>query len=266
MRSETIRALQSYIRTTAAKFRETERIGPFLATYYLEATSPFLNYAIPDDGAVPTHDDVAELTEAFRERGLMPRLEFLTEAVPAAEAVLVECGYTLERRVPLMICTPEQVVEQPGPAGISLITPKTADELRKMIRAQNLAFGETDPDQHLDPSPDQLSGETMSVMAVDENGDVVGGGVATAILDGATEVAGIGVIEEYRSRGIAAAMTEYLTREAHARGGRSVFLTPGAGQAERVYGRVGFETAAECVHLSVPVSGAGIHHDEEPQA
>ncbi|WP_081736602.1 GNAT family N-acetyltransferase [Amycolatopsis orientalis] len=251
MLSETIHALQSYIRTTAAKFRETERIGPFLATYYLEADSPFLNYAIPDDGAVPTGDDVDALTEAFRRRGLLPRLEFLTEAVPAAEAVLVGRGYTLERRVPLMICTPDDLVDQPKPAGISLLTPKTPDELRKMIRAQNLAFGETDPDQHLDPSPDQLSGETLSVMAVGETGEVVGGGVATPILDGATEVAGIGVIEEYRSRGIAAAMTAYLTREAHARGGRSVFLTPGAGQAERVYGRVGFKTAAECVHLSL---------------
>ncbi|KFU79873.1 Acetyltransferase (GNAT) domain-containing protein [Amycolatopsis lurida] len=251
MLSETIRALQSYIRLTAAKFRETERIGPFLATYYLESSSPFLNYAIPDDGAVPAKDDVAALTEAFRKRGLVPRLEFLTEAVPAAEAVLVECGYTLERRVPLMICSPGQVVGQPEPAGISLVTPKTEGELRQMIRAQNVAFGEDDPDLHLDPSPDQLSGETLSVMAVAETGEVVGGGVATAILDGATEIAGIGVVEGYRSRGIAAAMTEYLTREAHARGGRSVFLTPGAGQAERVYGRVGFETAAECVHLSV---------------
>ncbi|RSN36559.1 N-acetyltransferase [Amycolatopsis sp. WAC 04169] len=251
MLSETIRALQSYIRLTAAKFRETERIGPFLATYYPESSSPFLNYAIPDDGAVPTEDDVAALTGAFRKRGLAPRLEFLTEAVPEAEAVLVRCGYTLERRVPLMICVPGQVVEQPKPAGISLVTPKTEGELRRMIRAQNLAFGEIDPDEHLDPSPDQLSGETISVMAVGENGEAVGGGVATAILDGATEIAGIGVLEEYRSRGIAAAMTEYLTREAHARGGRSVFLTPGAGQAERVYGRVGFETAAECVHLSV---------------
>ncbi|WP_414936859.1 GNAT family N-acetyltransferase [Amycolatopsis sp. cmx-11-51] len=262
MLSETISALQSYIRVTAAKYRETERIGPFLATYYLEADSPFLNYAIPDDGAVPTSGDVARLTEAFRERGLVPRLKFLTEAVPAAEAVLVEGGYTLERRVPLMICAPEQLVEQPKPAGISLFTPKTPEEFRKMIRAQNLAFGETDPDQHLDPSPDQLSGETISVMALTEAGECAGGGVATAIQDGASEIAGIGVIEGYRSRGIAAAMTEYLTREAHSRGGRSVFLTPGAGQAERVYGRVGFETAAECVHLSVPVGGAGVHLDE----
>ncbi|RSN37730.1 N-acetyltransferase [Amycolatopsis sp. WAC 01416] len=251
MLSETIRALQSYIRLTAAKFRETERIGPFLATFTTGNDHMFLNYAIPDDGAVPTEDDVAALTEAFRKRGLVPRLEFLTEAVPAAEAVLVECGYTLERRVPLMICTPGQVAEQPVPTGITLVSPKTPAELRQMIRAQNVAFGEPDPGEHVEPSPDQLSGETLSVMAVTETGEVVGGGVATPILEGATEIAGIGVIEEYRSHGIAAAMTEYLTREAHARGGRSVFLTPGAGQAERVYGRVGFKTAAECVHLSV---------------
>ncbi|MFJ8912245.1 GNAT family N-acetyltransferase [Amycolatopsis sp. NPDC102389] len=251
MLSETIGALQSYIRVTAAKFRETERIGPFLATYTTGNDHMFLNYAIPDNGGVPSAEDVAKLSEAFRARGLTPRLEFLTEAAPEAEAVLVEGGYTLERRVPLMICPPSQVVEQPVPAGITLVMPKTPAELRPMIRAQNVAFGEPDPGEHVEPSPAQLNGETISVMALTETGECVGGGVATAILDGASEVAGIGVIEEYRSRGIAAAMTEYLTREAHARGGRSVFLTPGAGQAERVYGRVGFTTAAECVHLSI---------------
>ncbi|ANN21494.1 acetyltransferase [Amycolatopsis orientalis] len=244
-------ALQSYIRTTAAKFRETERIGPFLATYTTGNDHLFLNYAIPDNARVPTSGDVAKLTEAFRARGLTPRLEFLTEAAPGAEAVLVEGGYTLERRIPLMVCPPGQVVEQPVPAGIVLKTPVTPAELRSMIRAQNIAFGEPDPGEHVEPSPAQLSGETISVMALTETGECVGGGVATAILDGASEIAGIGLIEEYRRRGIAAALTEHLTREAHARGGDSVFLTPGAGQAERVYGRVGFKTVAECVHLSL---------------
>ncbi|MFC3453607.1 GNAT family N-acetyltransferase [Amycolatopsis speibonae] len=251
MRSETIRALQSYIRTTAAKFRETERIGPFLATYTTGNDHTFLNYAIPDNGGTPTAQDVAKLTEAFRARGLTPRLEFLSEAVPGAEAVLAEGGYILERRIPLMVCPPGQVVEQPVPTGTVLKTPVTPAGLRLMIRAQNVAFGEPDPGEHVEPSPAQLSGETISVMAIAESGEVVGGGVATAILDGASEIAGIGVLEEFRGRGIAAAMTEYLTREAHARGGESVFLTPGAGQAERVYGRVGFKTVAECVHLSI---------------
>nr|WP_221472162.1 GNAT family N-acetyltransferase [Amycolatopsis umgeniensis] len=243
--------MQSYIRTTAAKFRETERIGPFLATYTTGNDHMFLNYAIPDNGETPSAQDVAKLTEAFRARGLTPRLEFLTEAAPEAEAVLVEGGYALERRIPLMVCPPGQVVEQPIPAGIALKTPVTPAELRLMIRAQNVAFGEPDPGEHVEPSPAQLNGETISVMALTGSGECVGGGVATAILDGASEIAGIGILDGYRQRGIAAALTEHLTREAHARGGDSVFLTPGAGQAERVYGRVGFKTVAECVHLSI---------------
>ncbi|WP_410662637.1 GNAT family N-acetyltransferase [Amycolatopsis sp. lyj-84] len=251
MRSDTIDALQSYIRTTAANFRETERIGPFLATFTTGNDHMFLNYAIPDNGGKPTAQDVAKLTEAFRARGLTPRLEFLTEAAPEAEAVLVEGGYTLERRIPLMVCPPGRVVGQPVPGGIALKTPVTPAELRLMIRAQTVAFGEPDPGEHAEPSSSQLNGDTISVMAVTETGECVGGGVATAVLDGASEIAGIGVLDGYRQRGIAAALTEHLAREAHARGGESVFLTPGAGQAERVYGRVGFETVAECVHLSI---------------
>ncbi|WP_245192927.1 GNAT family N-acetyltransferase [Amycolatopsis alba] len=243
--------MQSYLRITAAKFHETERVGPFLAMFDPESDYCGCNYAIPDFGAVPTEDEVARLTEAFRRRGRVPNLDFLREAVPAAEAVLVQCGYTPERGLPFMICTPEQVVERPKPAGISLVVPKTVDEFRKMIRAQNVAFGEADPDEHVDPFPSQLSGESTSVMAVAENGEVVGGGVATGIIDGASEIQGIAVIAEYRSRGIAGAMAEYLTREAHARGARSVFLIPALGQREPVYGPVGFKTVAESVRLSL---------------
>jgi hypothetical protein len=45
--------VQAYLRGVAARGRETERIGPFLATFDRASDNPFLNYAIPDDGARP---------------------------------------------------------------------------------------------------------------------------------------------------------------------------------------------------------------------
>ena len=45
--------IQRYLRTTAARGRDVERIGPFLATFDRGTDHPYLSYAIPDDGARP---------------------------------------------------------------------------------------------------------------------------------------------------------------------------------------------------------------------
>ncbi|MFE0025787.1 GNAT family N-acetyltransferase [Amycolatopsis sp. NPDC059021] len=246
--------VQSYIRTMAARGRETERIGPFLATYSTHTEHPMLNYAVPDDGAVPTTADVDALTEAYRRRDLTPRLEFLTEVIPAAEAVLRERGYALERRVPLMICAPEDAVAWPCPEDITLLTPETDVEFLAMVNAQREAYDEPDPasDDDVASMRDLLGRGGLAVLAVHTaTGDPVGGGVGTALVDATTEIAGIGVRERYRRRGIAAALTSQLTLEAHQRGGKTVFLTPAGEPEERLYARIGYRRAAECVHLSL---------------
>ncbi len=46
--------IQAYIRRNAARNRDTEQIGPFLATFARNSTNPYLNYAIPDADARPT--------------------------------------------------------------------------------------------------------------------------------------------------------------------------------------------------------------------
>jgi hypothetical protein len=46
--------IQSYLRFAASQQRDTERIEPFIATFNRYNDNPFLNYAIPDDNAVPS--------------------------------------------------------------------------------------------------------------------------------------------------------------------------------------------------------------------
>ena len=42
-----------------------ERLGPFVVRFDEDNDNPFLNYAIPDDGAVPTSQEVDSLIAAF---------------------------------------------------------------------------------------------------------------------------------------------------------------------------------------------------------
>ena len=114
---------------------------------------------------------------------------------------------------------------------------------------QNVAFGESPEvsDADLERSRDDLT-----VLAETKTGSkIVGGGVALKIVSATTEIGGIAVAADYRRRGIAAAVTAYLTRLAHERGAWTAFLTPGDVGIGTVYRRAGYQVAGECVHQSL---------------
>jgi len=60
------------------------------------------------------------------------------------------------------------------------------------------------------------------------------------------------VRDTFRWRGIAAAMTARLTRDAYAAGVATVFLMPAHDEGERIYGRAGFATTSQILHISLP--------------
>lgn len=246
--------LQQYVRHAASRGRDTERIGPFLATFDPHNDNPYLSYAIPDDGAQPTADDVAALIAAYERRDRVPRLEYLPAVAPEAEAALLDGGLTVEARLPVMTCTPGHVVDLGSPPGIALAVPATDEELLAMAAAQMAAFGEPPPDPAgVTRTRAALQDGMLAILARDDaSGAVVGGGVATAPGDGVTEVAGIGVVASFRRRGIAGAITARLTRDGFAAGVRTAFITPGHDGAQSVYARAGFADTSVILHVRRP--------------
>ncbi|GAA1984918.1 GNAT family N-acetyltransferase [Amycolatopsis minnesotensis] len=245
-------ALQSSLRRAAAAGRDTERIGPFLATFSPHSNHHTHNYAVPDDGAVPTPSDVDELTAAYRRRDLLPRLEYLTATAPAAEAVLAAGGYSVERRIPLMACAEADAVPPRAIDGIALRVPGTDAEFGQMYAAQNEAFGgarEATSDDIVRLRK-LLADGGFAILAADrETGEIVGGGQASVPGDGMTELLGLAVREPYRRRGICVAMTAALTRFALDAGAHTPFLTPFGEREGRIYAKAGYRQHTEMLHL-----------------
>lgn len=246
-------ALQSHMRRAAAAGRSTEQVGPFLATFSADSTNPFFNYAIPDDGAVPSPSDVDSLVVAYGRRELSPRVEFLVDTAPAAETALLDAGWSVERRIPVMLCPPGTVVGPAPVAGLELVVPTTDAEIRGMIEAQHEAFDVVVvvSDADIASTRARILADGFAVLAREVGtGAAAGGGVAEAVAEGTAEVAGIGVRPAFRRRGLGSAITAFLTRAVHDAGGKTVFLTPAGVPEQRLYERVGYVPAGVMVHLS----------------
>jgi len=245
--------IQTYIRSGVRRGRDTERVGPFLATFSRHSDNPYLNYAIPADGATPSPADVAALVAAYQRRGRRPRLEYLPSLAPAVEAALVAAGFTAEGRLPIMVCTPDSARDLPVPSGIALIAPTSDDDIRAMVTAQNEAYGEGAPSAaEVEARRANLTAGGLAILARDmATGAPTGGGICDVPLHGSTELAGVGVRPAFRRRGIAGALTTQLVRDAFARGVTTVFLTPGHDAEERIYARAGFSRTSEQLHISL---------------
>jgi ribosomal protein S18 acetylase RimI-like enzyme len=248
--------IQSYIRTAASRDRLTARIGPFLATVNPNEPLIYFNYAIPDDGAQPTPAEVAALVEFYRQNERTPRLEYMPALAPELEQVLHAQGFVVERSVPFMIydaALPRTMTLKPG---IDLLRPMSDEDFMGMAGAQTEAFGgdESPPDASaVEPGRQFLAAGGISVVARDAvSGEIVGAGVCDVPFDHTTELAGVGVRATYRRRGIAAAMTAWLVDAALAAGTTTIFLTAAGEDEARVYGRAGFRTISETVHISQP--------------
>lgn len=244
--------IQSYLRFAASKQRDTEQISSFLATFSVHSDNPFLNYAIPDDDAVPSSADVNALITAYKQRSRIPRLEYITQLAPSVEGALLAAGFTVEGRLPLMTCIPGSQQNLPMPEGIELIIPTSHAQLFATIAVQNEAYGESAPthDAVARIKASVAAGQIVVLARVASTGEAVGAGICTVPNNGMTEIAAIGVRAPFRRRGVAGALTTRLACEAFNKGVTVAFLMAVHEAEERIYIRAGFSKIGEILHIS----------------
>ncbi|WP_433435598.1 GNAT family N-acetyltransferase [Nonomuraea sp. CA-141351] len=239
--------VHAYLRSAAGD--RVVRSGPFLMRFDEHVDALPFNYAIPDDDAAPTADEVAALIAAFRGRARTPRLEYVPQVAPKVEDALLEAGFTAEGRYPLLVCRPDEVVDAPVDVRVALVTDDAS--LWHVARVMNEAFEAPEATEHdVARLRRVLDGGGLVAAAVDGD-EVVGAGQLGRPHQGVAEVAGIAVQASHRRRGIAGAVTALLTHEGAAAGIMTPFLTPADDGAARVYARVGYRKVGEALHISL---------------
>ena len=245
--------VQHHARTLALRVPAQLRIGPFVCRFNPSWSSPYANYAIPDDHAEPSLADVRALVAEFRRRDRRPRLEFLPGCAPAVEKTLLVAGFEVESRTPIMACQPRNLAAPDPVPGLEFREPRSDDDLDDLFAIQHRAFEEPGV-----PEP----GAGAGARRIYENGGIVvlamfrgepaGGGSCSAPVDGLTELAGVAVADRFRRRGIGAALSAHLTSRAHRRGYRLVWLEPADEAVERIYASIGYRTIGEKLAISLP--------------
>ncbi|MEU4494489.1 GNAT family N-acetyltransferase [Streptomyces sp. NPDC023998] len=246
--------LQSSVRALTLRSPDHRRVGPFVVRYHPDWSIPPANYAIPDEGATPTREDIDALVETFRELDRVPRLEFLPACAPEVEPALLAAGFTVENRAPLLAVVPGGLLEPKPLDGITIVEPSDDAEYHAAAGVQHLAYGQTGG-----PTEGEITwlrtaqeGGGVAALAVDDkDGTPVAAGGCSVPVDGLTELCGLAVASSHRRRGIGAALSAYLTTAAFDRGCRVVWLEPGDVDIERIYAGIGYRRVGEKADMSL---------------
>jgi GNAT superfamily N-acetyltransferase len=239
--------IQEYVRSVVERDREPVPAGELVLYAHRSSTHPFLNYAIPASTA--TSDDGAALVRVARERGLVPRLEYVEECFPWVEESLTATGFVREARLRLMTRSPASL--RPGGASdIELIRVSRGSPLvRPMLTVTHAAFDEPPPSDE-----DVARWDFRAIAAVGEAG-VVGSAGWTTVIDGMSEIVGVAVAQNARRRGVGTALTIAAAAAAFDDGASLAFLTPGDDNTALVYERAGFTDTTTMIHLRQGAAG-----------
>jgi GNAT superfamily N-acetyltransferase len=245
--------IDAYCDAVPRSSARTEEHGDLVVFIREGSGWPF--YARPARGRRgPTSHAIAEVRARQRSLGVPEAFEWIHEAAPGMKKAVVGAKLTAHDH-PLMVLEADPPAA-PAPDGIEIRLVRPDEPLDLIQAVAPLAFshpgtqvGEAGAEQAAQAVDDGGDDHAFvrerlragrSVLAVAfHNGVPVATGMHQPVGQ-VTELVGVATLPAFRRRGIGAAITAFLVRDARERGIGTVFLTAGDEEIARVYAGQGF--------------------------
>lgn len=245
--------IHAYLRLSAGY--ERVQVGPFLATFTPGNDHPMRNYAIPDDGAHPSQQDVRALVSAFRDRGLKPRLEYVSAAAPEVLPALLAADFDVEAHIPVFALTEGQQPDRVRSSEIEVTMAASEEDHDAAVVVADLAYGGpgSQPPRVLIEARRAMvaRGGRVALARLRADRTPVGSGLYPVPQLGVTEIAAVGVLAPYRSRGAARVIIATLATSALDQGIELLWLTAENEPEAAAAWAAGFLTTGdEMLHVS----------------
>jgi ribosomal protein S18 acetylase RimI-like enzyme len=253
----TLRHIQTHMRE-AIRAQQTivEQLGTVDVYFHPSNPDPFLNCVTPHRGvAWVRRDDLSTAFAGLERLGRVPRLIFQDALFPAAfQQQLLLMGLTLEVQKTVLVYHPmlgplmpdetprERVPEQLDPA-ISVITPKTEQELAVWLRVFRAGYYNTellavDPEVVKPLVAAAQKGDKVFVMANYERTPL--GAARLAVYESSAEIEAVVTAPLWHGMGLEAALITMAINSVMERGVNVVFTVAPAGDIGRLYRQMGF--------------------------
>jgi len=214
-------------------------------------------YARPRRGPRPpvTAADIRAVRARQRELIIPESFEWIDQVTPEMAAAASAAGLEVHAH-PLMVLSAPRAAALPPGTTVRAVAPEDA-ELDRIWAVPTVAFGhpgtaagKAGPSERDKIAADYdggtiemlrerlRSGQSVLAAAFGPDGPLAAG--SCQAVDGVAEITGVGVLPSSRRRGLGAAVTALLARDALDRGVTTVFLSASDDVVARVYARIGF--------------------------
>jgi ribosomal protein S18 acetylase RimI-like enzyme len=252
-----LRRLDAYLDAVPRSVARAESVGPF--TLFVNQDRGWRYYARPAPGVtVVTPSDVEAARDRQRALAQPEAFEWVEDLTQGVGEACATGGLRVDGGRPLMALDRDAFVglPLPGDAEIAFLPPDDPD-LATVLAVAHVGFdapgtavgdegaetlpavAATIPAATLEFQRERVAAGLTVIAVVRLGGAPVASGAHQPV-DGASEIVGVATLPSFRRRGLAAALTSALARDAFERGVETVLLSAGSADVARIYARVGF--------------------------
>lgn len=228
---------------------------PFVLFVNDEIPASGYNYAdIVPWSPMPGRERIEEVLAHYRARGHSPYFNFTLETAPKGLVeTLLSAGCALRSRKSVML--QREAVDPSVPTHVRL-GETGPEDMRAAEVILHVSFGSGESAWQESTLRTRIDAR-MRAAGMRRLGAWVDGQLAAVVhlhtVVGVGHITGMATAPAFRGRGLAGLLTAYAARLAREEGAALVTLEVATPDAERVYGRIGFNRAAERVEYSAPI-------------